>query len=127
SSRSLPVNSTSVAVSGVSMMTSATITSSCLIRRLAAGSTGSAATSDEPGRLIEQHVDEDAGDRDIEPDRKRPAGDAPVLRVARLQTARQGDDRERQHREGERDVRDQDAEVDGPDDSLPGEPDRSDP
>ena len=37
------------------------------------------------GRLIQQHVNQHAGDRNVEPDRERPPRDAPMLGVARLQ------------------------------------------
>src|SRR5262245_65616369 len=47
---------------------------------------------EEPARLIEQHVDEHAGDRHIQPDRQRPARNRPMPGVSRLESARERDE-----------------------------------
>src|SRR5262245_44396905 len=73
---------------------------------------------DQPGWLVKKDVDQDAGHRHIEPDRKRPARYPTVLRIPPLEPARQGDERERQNRGGEGDVRQQNREVDRPDQAL---------
>src|ERR1035437_9937088 len=45
-------------------------------------------------QVVEHDVDHHAGDRDVEPDGERPAGDLAVLVVAGAQAAAQGDHRE---------------------------------
>ncbi len=70
-------------------------------------------------RVIEHHVDDDAGDRHVEPDRQRPSREAGVAVVACAQPADQRDERQRRHERGKGDVRDQDEEVEGADRPLP--------
>ena len=79
----------------------------------------------QPGRLIKQDVDQDARDRHIEPNRKRPPGYSPVLRVAPFEPPKQGQNRERQDYRGQRDMCNEDRKVKRPYEALTGEPDRS--
>src|SRR5258708_3205809 len=80
----------------------------------------------QPGRLVQQDVDEHAGDRDVHPDRERPARDGAMPRIVGLETARERDDGQRQYHEGQADVRDQNREVQRTDEPLPREPDVAD-
>ena len=52
-------------------------------------------------KLIEHHIHYNAGDADVEPDGKRPAGDGAVAEELVLQAAAQGDDREYGDGDGE--------------------------
>jgi len=68
--------------------------------------------------MIQQPVDDDAGDRDIEPEREGPAGDAAMSVEARGEAARDGDERERDDDDGQDGVRAEQNEVERTNPSL---------
>ena len=62
--------------------------------------------------LIQHQVDDDAGDRDIQPEGQRPACDPDVPVELRPQPARGGHQRQRHDDRRQHDVREEDCEVD---------------
>src|SRR4051812_42502409 len=64
-----------------------------------------------PIKMIEHHVDDHAGDGDVEPERERPAGNRAVAREVAAQSARERDEDERHDDNREHGVREQDTEV----------------
>ena len=71
--------------------------------------------------LIEHAVYDDSGHGNIEPDRKSPAGDAPMSGKAFFESPRERDQSQWNNRHGENRVADKDSEIDQPDTSLPFE------
>src|SRR6516165_194853 len=68
--------------------------------------------------LVDQEVDDDAGDGDVEPEGKGPAGDKAVLIEAFEPSATERDDDERHDSDRQQSVRDQNGEVDRADPAL---------
>ncbi len=75
---------------------------------------------------IQHEVDNHAGNRDVQPDRQRPAGDAPMLVEAFAQGSYKRDDREGRHECGENRVGDEDGEIHSARSSLSSELYRAD-
>src|SRR6266540_7053242 len=74
--------------------------------------------STRPHQPMEHPVDHDAGDGNIKPDRKGPAGDAPVRWKFFSQCPNQRDDCQWHHRDGQDRVCEEDCEIDGADPAL---------
>ena len=77
-------------------------------------------------QVVEEEVDEDAGDGDVEPEREGPAGDATMKLELAAQGAADGEDHQGNDGHGKYGVTDEQGEVDGADISLPLEADRAD-
>jgi len=77
-------------------------------------------------KLVQHQINCHAGDRDVKPDGKSPARDAPVRIESFTQGAKQRDQRQRYHRRGEDSVADEDRKIDRANPTLAFEPDRTD-
>lgn len=73
----------------------------------------------------EKEVDEDAGDGDVEPERKGPAGDGFVAAEASAQRERQSDEHERNDDCGEDGMADEKREIRGANGAVAGKRDDS--
>jgi len=76
--------------------------------------------------VVEEEVDENAGDGDVEPERESPASDAAVKLELRAQGAADGDDDKRNDDDGENGVAQEQGEIDGADEALSLEADGAD-
>ena len=74
-------------------------------------------TAAQASTVVEHHVDDDTGDRDVEPEGKGDARDRAVAVEAAAQRARQGDEHQRDDDHGQHGVRDEDREVERADPS----------
>src|ERR1043165_3284240 len=70
-------------------------------------------------KSVEHQVDDDARDRDVEPERVSPARDAPVAQVVAAQRTPERDEDERHNARGQRDVRDENREIERAHEALP--------
>jgi len=75
---------------------------------------------------IQHQINHDTRDRHVEPDRQRPAGDAPVRVESFSQRTNQSDQRQRYYGDGENGVGDEDREIDRANPTLAFETDRPD-
>ena len=75
---------------------------------------------------IEEQIDQNAGGRDVHPDRKGPAGDPTVALEIPPPGADQRDRRQKRNRCGEEGVADQNGKIDRPNPSPAREGDRAD-
>jgi len=76
--------------------------------------------------VVEEEVDDDAGDGDVEPEREGPAGDAAMKFELTAQGAADGDDDKRNDDDGENGVAQEQREIDGADEALSLEADGAD-
>lgn len=68
--------------------------------------------------MIQHDINDDSGDRDIDPQWQSPPSDAAVAVKLFAQSARQCDDGERKNYDGQRDVRNEQREINRTDPSL---------
>src|SRR5690348_1934125 len=68
---------------------------------------------------VQQEIDDDAGDRDIQPDGESPAGDAPMTIEFLSQSTREGNHSERQNNYRQHGVSGEQGEVDRANPALP--------
>ena len=71
--------------------------------------------------FVKHQVNEHAGDRNVKPDRHGPLPDATMFIPAFPERRHERDDDQRQHRKRQQDVRDQDREVNRPNESKTAE------